>query len=990
MGFISGLSIKTRTYLLVLLSVVVALVLSLVSSKGLYSIREGLDDMVFATQIERYTSKLIIEEQNYRLNANGSVNNFTEANKAYNRAMEYVDKIYVLLLDKSKESSRKIIQKELDAIHDSTDAYNTLYLKGVSILTELNKKAQILEKEGEHITRHIQEYVEAKRVEIRLELSQKTIEKINNGSNIWQYTYVTRLDEKKYRLSPDAAVMDSFNKGYAFMMSEWARLKHMSDQTFEYEKLEAFNNASLKYKEAMVSWVDLNRQLVSDVLPKMRQFGNDIIANAVDTAKKSVVKVSREQRNISFILVLVTVITIVVGVMFGALIARSISSVVASFQNGLLNFFQYLNHQKETVRPIEVKGRDEISMMAEVVNKNIYKIQDVIERREDYQQALLEWSRVDYQDDNLTIHKATELSARALRVERVSIWLFNNEKNKIKCEDLYDRSKNIHISGDVLTEEQYPEYFKLIRKVDMLVVNRIAEDNRTHRAYQEYFKAMNICSILDMPIIVEGELLGIICHEKINEEKSWQLEEQDFAYSILNAISLSLEIKKRRQIEKELKEQKEILHHNAHHDALTNLPNRVLFNDRLKQAIKQAHRNHDLIAVLFIDLDHFKGINDSMGHKIGDELLVEVAHRLKSSIRQTDTLARLGGDEFTVILDQVHHTDDIVAVTQNLLKLMQEPVAISGYSFYVSLSIGVAIYPEDGETVDELLKNADAAMYQAKDDGRNTYQFYTQEMTEKAFERVAMEASFRNALNNEEFVVYYQPQVDGRNDRYIGMEALIRWNHPDMGLISPANFLSFAEDTGLIIPMDMWIMRTAMDQLTKWYEAGLEPGVLALNLSIKQLQKENFLENLQQIMKDTGCRPEWIELEVTEGQLIKDSRQAIRVLNDIKTLGVNLAIDDFGTGYSSLSQLKRLPIDKLKIDRSFIRDLPDDEEDSVISRSVIALSTNMGLSVIAEGVERQEQKDFLLENGCYYMQGYLYSKPVPADEMEAELKKQLY
>ena len=987
MNIISRLSIKARTYLLVMLSVVVALVLSFVSSNGLNSIRDELSGMVFATKIERYTSKLIIEEQNYRLNANGSVYNFAAANQAYERAMQYVNEIYALLLQRSDKHKIESIQQELNNIHESTNAYRTLYLKGVSLLTELNRKASTLESEGENITRHIQQYVEAKRVEIKQSLNQKTVEKINNGSNIWQYTYVTRLEEKKYRLSPNASVLDAFNKDYTFMMNEWSRLKRMSDQTYEYEKLEEFNKAAKKYQQAMLAWVNLNRQLVSDVLPEMRQFGNNIIMNAVRSAEESIQRVSREQRNISLVLIIVTGITIVLGVLFGALIARSISSVVSSFQNGLLNFFQYLNHQKETVRPIEVRGHDEISTMAEVVNENIYKIQKVIERKEDYQQALLEWSKVDYQNENLTIQKATELSAKALHVERVSIWLFNEEQTELKCEDLFNVQDNTHLSGDVLTERLYPIYFKLIREGKMLVVDEAQQDPRTREFVNDYFKPLNILSVLDMPIVLDNQLLGVIRHEKIAELKSWQPDEREFVYSILNAISLSLEIKKRRLIQEELKAQKEILHHNAHHDALTNLPNRVLFNDRLKQSIKQAQRNDDFIAVLFIDLDHFKGINDSMGHKVGDELLIEVARRLKSSIRQTDTLARLGGDEFTVILDQVQNTDAIVAITQGLLKVMNDPVEISGHSFYISLSIGVAIYPEDGETVDELLKNADAAMYQAKDDGRNTYQFYTQIMTEKAFERVAMEASFRNALSHEEFEVYYQPQVDGRTGDYIGMEALIRWNHPDMGLITPANFLSFAEDTGLIIPLDLWAMRKAMTQITQWYQAGLKPGVLALNLSIKQLQKDDFLTTLQSILEETGCRPEWLELEVTEGQLIKDGRQAVRILNDIKELGVNLAIDDFGTGYSSLSQLKRLPIDKLKIDQSFIRDLPGDEEDSVISKSVIALSINMGLSVIAEGVERQEQRDFLLENGCYYMQGYFYGKPVPAEEMETKLKQ---
>ncbi|MDH5572658.1 MAG: EAL domain-containing protein, partial [Gammaproteobacteria bacterium] len=255
--------------------------------------------------------------------------------------------------------------------------------------------------------------------------------------------------------------------------------------------------------------------------------------------------------------------------------------------------------------------------------------------------------------------------------------------------------------------------------------------------------------------------------------------------------------------------------------------------------------------------------------------------------------------------------------------------------------------------------------------------------------RIAMEASFRNALIKEEFLVHYQPQVDAQTGQYIGMEALVRWMHPEMGLISPAKFLPFANDTGLIIPMDQWVMKTAMTQYTHWYQDGLNPGVLALNLSMKQLQVENFVDDLQQLMQETGCQARWLELEITEGQIMKDSSTAIQLLNRIKNLGISLSIDDFGTGYSSLSQLKRLPINKLKIDRSFVRELPHDDEDVVISKTVIALAKNMGLSVIAEGVEKQQQKDFLLQNGCRYIQGDYYSKPMIASEMETQLKTQL-
>jgi len=982
------MSIKSKTYLLVLLSVVVALVLTLVSNNGLNAIRIELDDLILATKIERYTNRLIQEEQSYRLNANGSVYDIEAANRAYENAIIHVNNIYRTLGEVDSLTESDILLKNLQTARRATDEYKQRYLTAVSLLSELNLQSQILEAEGEYITLQIQEYVEAKRVEIKNELSQHTIEKINNGSNIWQYTYVTRLHEKKYRLSPDPDVFTSFKDDYAFMMSEWERLKKMSTQPFELEKLENFLQSAQKYQDAMLSWAALNRQLVSDVLPTMKRLGDSVIASAIQSAEQSVSHMSKRRNKIALTLLAVSLLTIALGLLFGSVIASSISSVISSFQNGLLNFFQYLNQQQKTAQPIVVQGHDEIAVMAEVINENIVKIQHVMDRKADFQQALLEWSKVDYQDDVTTIYRATELAAKALHVERVSIWLFNEDHSTLTCADLYLSESRQHQSGEVITATRYPDYFHAIGRGKILMVDNAREDPRTREFAKDYLEPLNIYSLMDLPIVLDERLVGVIRHEKRGEMKSWEPDEQEFASSVVNAVSLSLEIKKRRLVQEELRAQKEIFHYHAHHDSLTDLPNRFLFDDRLRQMLKQAQRNRTKIAILFIDLDHFKGVNDSMGHKTGDELLVEVARRLKRQIRETDTLARLGGDEFAIVLDHVTDNDVVIGVTQNLLQVMDAPIELSNHSFYITLSVGVAIYPDDGETPETLLKHADTAMYQAKDDGRNTYQFYTQEMTEKAFERVAMGASFRNALKHEEFLVHYQPQVDAETGRFVGMEALVRWQHPDMGRLLPGKFLSFANDTGLIIPLDRWLMKTAMTQLAQWYADGLQPGVLAMNLSLRHLQTDDFIDTLLLLMKLTGCKPEWLELEVTEGQIMEESSKAIQVLYKIRDLGISLAIDDFGTGYSSLSQLKRLPINKLKIDRSFVRDLPDDDEDVTISRAVIALAKNMGLSVVAEGVETASQKDFLVGNGCRYIQGYFYARPMPANELQHQLETQ--
>jgi len=990
MNIANYLSIRSKTYLLVLLSVVVALILSLVSNNGLNTIRSEMDDLIYSTKIERYTSKLINEEHKYRLNANGSTYDIHAANKAYDAAIKYVKKIEQVLneIDDSGLNQNSLLSANLQKTRLATRQYKELYLTVAELLNELNSQAEILESEGEYITLQIQQYVEAKRIEAKKILLEETVEKINNGSNIWQYTYVTRLHEKKYRLNPKAAVLETFKKDFIFMMSEWQRLKDMSDQDFEFEKLKRFKISANQYENAMLKWASTNQHVVTEVLPKMKQLGSSVISSSIQSAEQSIEHMSETRSAIALTLLTVSAITILLGILFGSLIARSISSVLTSFQDGLLNFFQYLNQQQKTASPIIVQGHDEISTMADVVNKNIIKIQNVLDRKSGYQQALMEWSKVNYQDKNVTLMRATELSAKALDVERVSIWLFNDEKTVLTCADLYMQETNKHESGAILSDKDYPEYFRAIRSGNILSANNAREDSRTIEFCKDYLIPLNIYSILDSPIIQHDTIIGVIWHEKTDVIRNWEPDEQDFASTMVNAISLSLEIKKRELMQEELKVQKETLHHHAHHDSLTDLPNRFLFNDRLKQTIKQAVRDDTKIAVLFIDLDHFKGINDSMGHRVGDELLVEVAKRLKGEIRQTDTLARLGGDEFSIVINQINNNDSVVEVTQNLLKIMNTPIELRDQSFYVTLSIGVAIFPDDGSSPDELLKNADAAMYQAKDDGRNTYQFYTQAMTEKAFERIAMESSFRDALSKEEFAVHYQPQVNAETNLIIGMEALVRWNHPSMGLISPSKFLTFANDTGLIVPLDQWVMKTAMSQHVSWYQSGLQPGVLALNVTLRQLQQKDFVDSIKQLLEGTGCKAQWLELEVTEGQLMKDSNAAIEILNQIKELGISLAIDDFGTGYSSLSQLKRLPINKLKIDQSFIRDLPFDEEDAVISKTIISLAKNMGLTVIAEGVETEQQKDFLLQNGCHYIQGFYYSKPIVASELEKKLKVQ--
>jgi diguanylate cyclase (GGDEF)-like protein len=412
-----------------------------------------------------------------------------------------------------------------------------------------------------------------------------------------------------------------------------------------------------------------------------------------------------------------------------------------------------------------------------------------------------------------------------------------------------------------------------------------------------------------------------------------------------------------------------------------------LFKDRLEQGIQRAKKDNKGLALFFLDLDHFKSINDSLGHNVGDEVLKSVTHRLTKILKKEDTLARLGGDEFTIIMGNINDTQEATQLAEKIIGALSDPITVNLNRLYVSFSIGISLYPEDGDNTQNLLKYADAAMYKAKDGGRNDFQFYSSEMTDLAHKRVVMEANLQDGLKNEDFLVYYQPQFNAKSNKLIGLEALVRWKHPIMGLVKPSEFIALAEATGLVVGLDKFVMKTAMKQIYKWHSAGLNPGVVSLNISIRQLQKKDFISFLKSMMAETKCKKEWLELEITEGHIMSNPKETIEILNQISDMGIRLSIDDFGTGYSSLSHLKKLPISKLKIDRSFVEDLPHNQDSAVIAKSIIALAHSLNLTVIAEGVETIEQKEFLLKNGCENIQGYLYSKPIPEHELEIFLKE---
>jgi len=440
-----------------------------------------------------------------------------------------------------------------------------------------------------------------------------------------------------------------------------------------------------------------------------------------------------------------------------------------------------------------------------------------------------------------------------------------------------------------------------------------------------------------------------------------------------------VDITERRQHEAELEYQ-------ASHDSLTGLPNGSLLHDRIEQAITRARRDSKRVAVVFVDLDHFKLINDSLGHHIGDRLLLEVANRLMTCIRSHDTVARQGGDEFVLVLTEQHDADETLTIVNRLLEVISLPWVNDGQEYGLSCSIGISCYPQDGDDPDALLRCADTAMYKAKASGRSTFHVYTPELNQVISERLELENSLRHALERDEFRVYYQPRIEVASSRIIGAEALIRWDCPGKGLIPPDSFISIAEETGLIIPIGQWILQEACRQNSAWQQAGLPPISVSVNLSPIQFRHAGLVQSVAAALQQANLDPACLELELTESFVMHDAERINVAMQSLKALGVDIAVDDFGTGYSSLSYLKRFPVDRLKVDKSFVRDIDSDPDNAAIVRAIITLGHALGLKVVAEGVETRAHLEFLQQHGCDELQGYYFSRPVPAAEMEALLR----
>lgn len=439
------------------------------------------------------------------------------------------------------------------------------------------------------------------------------------------------------------------------------------------------------------------------------------------------------------------------------------------------------------------------------------------------------------------------------------------------------------------------------------------------------------------------------------------------------------DITKRVSLEEELQYQ-------ATHDPLTDLPNRILLLDRIRQSMAKSDRYHHSFAVFYLDLDRFKLINDSLTHEAGDEILRAVTGRLLTVLRSEDTLARLGGDEFVIVINDFKNEGDLIAIAQKIVAIFVEPFELYNHRLIMTPSIGVAIYPKDGRHIDMLLRNADTAMYRAKELGGDQFQFYTDDLNKRNLERLENESQLRHAISNNEFFLTYQPQYDLTTGKFVSVEALIRWKHPTKGITLPMDFIPLAEDSGLIVPIGEWVIKTACKQLKSWLDAGLQPIRVAVNVTTKQFRLYNLTQTIRDILAETGLEPKYLELELTENIIINNT-DIIKTIKELKELGVQIVLDDFGTGYSSLNYLRQLPIDRLKIDQSYVQNYDSDRGDDVIMQAIIAMAKSLNLDVLAEGVETQKQLDFLKSMKCTEVQGYYFSQPLTAEELETLLKK---
>ena len=563
-----------------------------------------------------------------------------------------------------------------------------------------------------------------------------------------------------------------------------------------------------------------------------------------------------------------------------------------------------------------------------------------------------------------------ETAAQILDVARCSIWLIDEEKNSLKVVDLYQTRTAVHDSDLELDLLECPAYFHALQIERSIAVSDMFTDPRTADLV-DYARAASVSALLDSPLRVGGRLRGVVCFEHSGGQRKWHDDEIRFSGEIADRFIQVLANAERIKSEDRIRQL-------AFYDPLTALANRRLFQETVQHELDAARRHHVFGSLLYLDLDNFKTLNDSLGHAIGDELLIQLARRLEGTLRKEDLASRLGGDEFVVLINGENKTRDKAMeqankVARKLQTVISDPYRLQGYEHIITASMGITVYPEEDGYATDILKQADTAMYRAKAEGRNRICFYNREMQEAADQRLLMEQELRNAITNAEFELYFQPQV-GRNGLQIGAEALARWKHPSKGMVPPLDFIPIAEETGLILEIGAWILEDACNFAS---QCGL--GNISVNISPLQFRQPDFVDNVKQTIARAGLVSGTLIIELTEGILIENIEDSIQKMNLLKEIGIRVAIDDFGTGYSSLAYLKQLPLDQLKISNDFVRDIATDPNDAIIVDTIISMAKHMGLKVVAEGVETDEQLRFLDEKGCHIYQGYHFSKPLPKD-----------
>ncbi|GAB4343245.1 MAG: EAL domain-containing protein [Desulfobulbaceae bacterium] len=647
--------------------------------------------------------------------------------------------------------------------------------------------------------------------------------------------------------------------------------------------------------------------------------------------------------------------------------------------------------QKDTTRALRLGAWDYITKPFQELDILKHAVETALERAELQAANRVLKERMPERETN----RLSEMESRTLELERAYNVLEREIQERKRAEKAIEKERAF--MQNIIDGVRHPAMIvRPDRRVMMmnsallaLLPSRyVGSDNLL--CHQAYRQVDTPCSGDDHRCVLDAlreDGKAVVCrHRDVQgngEEKVFELEaspmwnEDGSLHGFLEVIR---NVTEDAALEEQLREHQERLYHLVHHDTLTSLPNRLLLQDRLQRMMVKAQRTGTNVGVLFLDLDRFKKVNETLGHEVGDKLLVNVAEILENCVRKSDTVARLSGDEFAVLLDDLKDVKFAAVVARKILQTLSRPIFVEEYELYATCSIGISVFPADSDDVEGLLRCADTALYRAKDAGRNNYQFYTRDMNTRAFEFLLMEAGLRKALDKDEFEVFYQPQMDLKDNRLVGMEALLRWNHPEKGMVAPGDFIPLAEETGLIESIGEWVLRAACRQNRRWQDQGYPPVCVSVNISARQFRRKDVVEMVGGILEETGLEPRYLELELTESIIMQDMEATIETFRNLKKMGVKLAIDDFGTGYSSLAYLKLFPIDHLKIDRSFVYNIANDPNDAAIAASVVVLAHSMNLKVVAEGVENAEQLAILREQGCDFVQGYFFSKPLSARE----------